>query len=231
MSQSPSTPAKPAFQDLFGRTFGMLEVVGPSYTKNWRRFWPCRCACGVEKDVSASDLLGDNTKSCGCGKSVLISKKITKHGGGTRRGRYAAEYGIWRAMLNRCFNKNVPGYKDYGARGITVCDRWRHSFEAFLADVGPRPSPEMELDRENNDGNYEPGNVRWVTAAKNCRNRRTCHLVTAFGQTKTVIEWAEEKGLRPKCLYKRLSDGWSPEEAIATPSRRATAQGPLETPT
>jgi hypothetical protein len=117
-------------------------------------------------------------------------------------------------MRSRCYNPNNRSYSNYGGRGIVVCATWRSSFEAFFRDVGEVPSDEHTLDRIDNDGNYELGNVRWATWTEQGRNRRTNHLVTAFGCTKPITAWAEEFGISRYVIAARLIAGWSPEDAI-----------------
>jgi hypothetical protein len=128
-----------------------------------RTAWLCRCRCGSEKIVEGSNLRSGRSTSCGC----LRTELQTKHGLWTDP-RYCAYY----AMLRRCYNPNHSRYADYGGRGIAVCQRWRESLEVFAADVGPRPAPGYSLDRIDNDGNYEPDNVRWATAAEQIANQR-----------------------------------------------------------
>ena len=118
-------------------------------------------------------------------------------------------------MIQRCCNPSNNAYHYYGGRGITVCEQWRDSFETFLADVGLRPSNQHSLDRyPNNDGNYEPGNVRWATRMEQAINKRSNRWITAHGKTMTVSEWSRELGILDKTIYYRLSAGWSAEAAI-----------------
>jgi len=132
------------------------------------------------------------------------------------------EYRSWRAMLDRCFNPRCPAFRRYGGRGIGVCDQWRSDFVRFLKDVGSKPSLLHTLDRfPDNDGDYEPGNVRWATALEQGRNRRTNVLLTYAGITMCLVEWAEHVGLEPSTLQHRLARyGWPLEEALGTPTRR-----------
>lgn len=123
-------------------------------------------------------------------------------------------YARWVAMIARCHRSSASNYKDYGAKGITVCDRWRHSFEAFLADVGECPGPKMTLDRRRNAIGYEPGNCRWATRTEQNRNRSNCRSLTHAGQTKTLSVWAEDLGISPSTLRLRLKHGWSLERAL-----------------
>lgn len=127
------------------------------------------------------------------------------------------EYEAWRSMIARCENPKLKNYKDYGGRGIKIHPEWRASFLAFFRDVGKRPSANKSLDRINNDGNYEPGNVRWATAKQQQRNRRTSRVLVVNGESATVAEWAERNGLGLSTVKERLRRGWSPERAVATP--------------
>jgi hypothetical protein len=124
-------------------------------------------------------------------------------------------YNVWQRMIARCHKKYSTSYGRYGARGIKVCLRWRASFEAFLADMGERPEG-MQLDRyPDNNGNYEPGNVRWATRKQNNRNRRSNRLLTLNGKTQTMTDWAEEYGINASTLHSRLNrDRLSLEEAL-----------------
>ncbi len=118
---------------------------------------------------------------------------------------YSPEYYAWRAIKGRCGNPKNPGWKNYGARGIRICQEWADSFEAFYAYVGPRPSAGHSIDRyPNNDGNYEPGNVRWATSIEQNRNRRGLHWITFDGRTMVMAEWAKELGLAKHSLIRRL---------------------------
>jgi len=126
-------------------------------------------------------------------------------------------YKIWSAMKDRCSNPRHPQYKDYGARNITVCQRWKDSFAAFFADMGDRPAPNLTLDRLDNDGNYEPGNCAWRTRSANQNNMRSNRRVTHDGLTLTVTQWANRCGLSPSTLHYRLSLGWPFPKAISEP--------------
>ena len=149
--------------DMSGRVFGRLTVLARAENSGTRTRWLCRCECGVEKPFQGGDLRVGKVVSCGCFRHEVH----TRHGlHGTR------EYGIWSGMIARCTNPSNTAFGYYGARGITVCDEWRSSFESFLEHIGPRPSPKHSVDRINNDGNYEPGNVRWATAKEQANNKR-----------------------------------------------------------
>lgn len=133
------------------------------------------------------------------------------------------ERGVWSGMIRRCTNSASPTYQWYGGRGITVCAAWLASFEAFLADVGRRPSSGMTLDRIDNARGYEPGNVRWTTRLQNARNRRDNTLISIGGETLCLMAWCERAGLHHSTLQKRLRLGWPAERAVFEPVRRRSA--------
>jgi hypothetical protein len=126
-------------------------------------------------------------------------------------------------MTHRCYNKNSGKYKDYGGRGIIVAAEWlgEGGFEKFLSHVGLRPTPKHSIDRIKNDGNYEPGNVKWSTDKEQARNRRSSRFVVWNGETKTLVEWAEVLGFRDRVLRDRLFRyGWSIDKAFTTLVRK-----------
>lgn len=150
--------------DLLGFKFGRLTVVRKGPVKNTRQTWVCICECGNEKTATNGDLKKGHVRSCGC---LMIGNP--KHG--HAKGNGSPTYRSWRAMMNRCTNKSVRDYEQYGGRGITICERWTDSFEKFLLDMGERPDG-CSLDRINSNGNYEPLNCRWATPSEQVKNRR-----------------------------------------------------------
>lgn len=126
------------------------------------------------------------------------------------------EYRTWVNMIQRCENPRHISYKDYGAKGITVCAEWRHNYKAFLAHVGRKPSPKHSIDRINSAGNYEPGNVRWATRLEQGRNRRQ-GLLTVNGVTRHIWEWGELSGIPRRVISLRVRRGMSAERAISRP--------------
>lgn len=133
--------------------------------------------------------------------------------------RYTPEYVVWTGMKVRCRDPKSEAFPNYGGRGIKVCERWE-SFAAFYEDMGPRPGPGYKLDRKNNDGDYEPGNCRWVTNRENCRNTRANRVVEHLGVKKTLMEWCLELGRNYSTVQRRLNAGLTTEEAFDVRPRK-----------
>lgn len=213
-------------EDISGQVFGFLEVVENITRSNNRGHTLCRVRClpcGTVKELRRSSLKMGRPKSCGCQNNRMIAERMKTHGY-AHSGPKIPEYNIWASMRLRCFQKNSRAYKDYGGRGITICDAWRESFPAFLAYMGPRPSPAHSIERIDNDGNYEPGNVRWATMKEQCRNRRSNRNLTVNGITKTFTEWSELTGLGFTTIRYRVTHGCTPEQALAIPRLRGHAK-------
>jgi hypothetical protein len=149
--------------------------------------------------------------------------------GAARSGNWTAEYKAWRGMKARCLIPGASGFYKYGARGIEVYPEWVVDFEAFFRHVGERPTPSHSLERIDNSGNYEPGNVRWATATEQARNRRSARFLTFRGESKTLSEWSERTGMSPHNIKHRVDVlGWTVEKALSTPKgRRFTLDGKM----
>lgn len=159
-------------KDMTGLTFGKLTVIAIGEGTGRHTYWDCLCQCGKKSTVSGDQLRSGKTTSCGCRRAEANKETRMTHGH-TAEDKKSPEYESWAGMNKRCHNPNNHAYANYGGRGIEVCPEWRDSFEAFLDHVGMKPSPKHSIDRINNDGNYEPGNVRWATAKQQANNRRT----------------------------------------------------------
>ena len=179
-----------------------------------RRTVVCKCDCGNTKTVRLDQLQCGDVKSCRvCGyQSEQMVARLTRHGMHDSK-----EYEAWEAMKGRCYNPNYFRYKDYGGRGIRVCDRWM-VFENFYADMGPRP-PGTSNERRNNDGDYGPDNCYWATAEEQANNKRSSRLLEFNGVTQTVARWSRAIGVSQKTIGTRLANGWSVEQALTTPTQ------------
>jgi len=193
-----------------GDRYGMLEVISRAENYRGNACWLCRCKCGVQKIYIGQDLAKGKVRSCGCNNPMYH----TEHGMAS-----TPTYRAWINMRRRCNNPNVKAYKDYGGRGIKVCKRWDESFEAFLADVGPRPEG-RSLDRSDNSKGYEPGNCRWATMKEQLNNTRANRFIEINGKRQTLAQWLREKNLSGERFFDRVKHGWSVEDAITRPIRK-----------
>jgi hypothetical protein len=207
--------------DLSGEQFGRLTVLRREGRQRSYATWLCRCSCGTEVVVVSRFLVRGSTRSCGCLASEMSRERAKKQTHRRTHGRSKGDrtYTSWLHMRSRCLKPENPAFPDYGGRGITVCDRWKDSFENFLADMGECPEG-MSLDRyPDNDGHYEPGNCRWATAKEQARNRRNSRTLEFNGQRRTVAEWSEQTGISQQTIGQRIDRrGWSVERALTTPT-------------
>jgi len=212
----------PAFQDLTNFTFGRLTVIGrnPVNTKRGNVRWDCACGCGNCVTVVGGHLKSEHTKSCGCW-IIEANRLIHTTHGHRANGIVSTEYKRWECMIKRCYDPKHPQFHRYGGRDIKVFRPWRLAFEpylAFIRSIGFTGAKGQTLDRINNDHGYGPDNLRVTDAKGQNRNTSRNRLVTAFGQTLCVAEWAERTGINYTTLYHRLySYHWTPERAFSTP--------------
>ena len=199
--------------DLTGSKFGRLDVIAKAQVKGPRGeiYWVCKCNCGNTKNVRANQLTRGVTKSCGC----LHRESVTHHG---MTG--LPTFRSWESMKQRCLNPKDPNYHHYGGRGIQVCERWVNSFDSFLADMGQRTSG-TTLDRIDVNGNYEPSNCRWATSKVQNNNQRVTKRYAFNGKEMTTAEISEATGVQQRLIVDRLRAGWSLEEALSKPNRKA----------
>jgi hypothetical protein len=171
----------------------------------------CQCDCGTLIVVRNNALKRNNTRSCGCLAKETKGKNTKTHGeSGSKL------YYIWQNIKSRCSNPKAKNYKYYGGRGIKVCKEWQESFETFVIDIGERP-PGYSLDRINNNGNYEPGNIRWVPQEKQALNTRKNRYVEWNGELLILAEAVRRSGLPYSRVINRLNSGWSVDKALTTP--------------
>lgn len=200
--------------EIIGRRYGTLTVREfISRDEKRKEYYLCDCDCGNTITAMKHILMFGKRTSCGCKKG----QATIKHGCGGKWIK-TPEYRAWRAMIDRCTLPSSIGYLHYGGRGISVCDRWRHDFPAFLHDMGLKPSPKHSLDRENNDGNYEPGNCRWATPHQQARNRSDNHVLEYGGLSMPITDWAAKIGVPMATLHSRITKlGYSVEKALTFP--------------
>lgn len=207
-----------------GQTFGMLTVTEhamPLIRANGRAAARsiCLCECGSERAYKNNGLLSGYWQSCGCKQKEHAAEGRVTHGH-ARGGRRSPELTAFRMMIRRCSDKRDRHWNDYGGRGIRVCDRWLAGFEVFLADMGPRPSPDHSIEREDNDGHYEPGNCRWAPSSEQANNKRTTFRVAFGGAEMSLAELARMTGQPSGALRRRLLAGMTAEEAVESARRR-----------
>lgn len=196
--------------DRFGRLTVLERTVFSKRSK-----WLVVCDCGIRKEVLGESLRSGSTKSCGCLRRELVISKNTRHGLS-----HTKEYRIWQTMLDRCNNEFSGSFKNYGGRGIKVCNRWL-SFESFISDVGKCPGNGYSLDRIDNNGDYEPTNVRWATQSEQSRNTRRNINVAYGGETMVLKDWSVRLGISYYTLIDRLFiQGLSVDDAFTQPIGR-----------
>lgn len=194
-----------------GDKFGRLKIVReaeeyviPSGEKK-RRFL-CKCICGTEKTVRLDHLKSGNTKSCGCFNIEKVRERRINY-------EKSSEYKAFHDAKARCQNPKNKFYYRYGGRGIKFLFK---SFEDFLKEIGRKPSPELQLDREDNDSHYMKGNIRWITRKEQVINKSNNHFLEFKGERLTISQWSKKFGLNRNTITSRLNRGWSIEKVLTT---------------
>ena len=200
----------PTRRDLTGYRSGKLVAV--EYIMPRRR-WRCACDCGNESFVTVTALRKREIVSCGCWRKERPSPSIT-HGM-----THSPEYYSWRAMKRRCLAPNASQYRYYGGRGIRICRRWIDSFEAFFADMGPKPTRKHSIERNNTNGDYTPDNCCWATQEAQNNNHRNTRIFTVAGVTGPVSLLARLHGMPVRLIRERLDRGFSIDRALSQPLR------------
>jgi len=197
------------FIDLTGKKFNRLTVISRAENRGNRAMWDCLCECGTKTLNSSSDLTLNNSKSCGCFGRDVSRERLTTHNMTN-----STEYNSFRAMKERCYNKNHAMSHLYHKRGITVCQRWLNSFENFFADMGKKPSKAHTIERINNDGNYCPENCKWGTPTEQANNKRNNHKLTYMGETLTIAQWSRKTGIKYRTILSRIRYGFSIDKVL-----------------
>lgn len=194
--------------DLKNQKFGRLRALNYEYSKHKKHYWKCECDCGNNVIVCASQLSSGKTKSCGClRKEVAKQTAMQTH---TTHGLTRTKiYNIWSGIKKRCYKENYVHYKNYGGRGITVCEEWKNDFINFYnwaIENGYKDN--LTIDRINVNGNYEPSNCRWITIKEQQNNKRNNIFLTHNGTTKSIYEWSKITGIKYCTIWWRHKNNW-----------------------
>lgn len=203
-----------------GYKFGRYTVIRLDESRKSRRHWVCKCSCGNVKSVREDHVLDGRVVSCGCHKDENSADRLRTHGKSR-----TPLYRIYKHILGRCYCETDNRYKDYGGRGISVCDEWKGDFLSFYEwAVNNGYDKRLTIDRRNNDGDYSPENCRWVNHETQSNNKRNNHFIEYMGSRFTVSQWAHRLGMDPKILDNRLRRGWTVKRAITQPLRQRNKQ-------
>ena len=196
--------------NLNGIKFGRWSVIRELHRCSSGSNWLCVCDCGATREVAGKSLRNGSSRSCGCLQKELISSRNMVHG------HYHTKiYGVWSLAKDRCNNPKCKHFKDYGGRGIKMCNEWSDNFEKFyIWSLGNGYSENLTIDRKDNNGNYEPGNCRWITMTDQQSNKRNNVFLTSNNKTQTVAAWSRETGVKITTLHYRIKHGWGDEGAL-----------------
>lgn len=201
-------------KEMTGQRFGRVVVVHFDRIDKYRQArWLCRCDCGTEFATKGASLRQGDTQSCGCLRRDIVASQI-KSRSTTHAMSRTKEYRCWCHMIGRCCNAKDKAFSGYGGRGITVCNEWRNSFDAFFADMGLAPSPRHSIERDDVNGDYCKANCRWATQLEQARNTRLNVVLTHNGLSKPISEWVGLVGIKAGTIYSRIERGWSHSRAL-----------------
>lgn len=208
-------------ENLLNQRFGRLVVVEELPKQKRNPFWKCKCDCGNYSCCTSGNLKSGKIVSCGCLKLEKLLQRSTTH-----NQRHTHLYEVWKGIRQRCKNPKRKGYHNYGGRGITICEEWDKSFQAFYdwsyangysTENQKNEKLKLTIDRIDNNGNYEPSNCRWVDRKTQASNMRTTKLITINGETKCLAEWFRNYNISSWTYYTRIKYGWTIEEALTKP--------------
>ena len=212
--------------DLTNQTFGRLTVLYRVYPNNLTKkhtYWKCRCECGKETITSSNHLKTGHTQSCGCLHDEKMGDKNPAYKHGMRDTRL---YRIWSGMKERCLNENCHKFKNYGARGIKICNEWLDKENGFINfydwAINNGYEEDLTIDRFDVNKNYEPNNCRWLSKKEQNLNKTTTRYAVYKHKKKTIMDWAEEYNIKYSILIRRIDRGWDIERALLTPVRYCT---------
>jgi hypothetical protein len=196
--------------DLTGMTFGDLTVIRQVEFNSKNAKWECVCSCGKTIVTLGQRLRIGRSRSCGCKRYVHIAEKLVTHGQ-----RYTRLYGIWNGMKNRCNNPKTENYKNYGGKGVRVCQEWSEDFTIFRDwALGHGYNEDKSIDRINSNGHYEPSNCRWITMKQQQNNKSSNRYVVVKGERMTISECADKYGFTYNTMVKRVKAGLTGDELI-----------------
>lgn len=214
----------PKFMDLTGQRYGRLTAIeiDAQRTHNGKTYWRCKCDCGEYTSVMTGNIRSGAVLSCGCLQKERAIAAKTKHGYLHHEGKEPRLYRIWKSVRNRCNGTNVNRrcYKDYGGRGISMCEEWNDyaAFEKWALANGYQDG--LSIDRINVNGNYEPSNCRWADTITQANNTRKNRYIEYNGETHTLSEWSRITGISASAIRSRIDKrGWSVERALTVPQK------------
>ena len=206
------------FKDLTGQTFGRLTIIEKTEKrKHGSVVWKCSCVCGNIVEATANCLVRGKTKSCGCYRTEIrklnCTKTFTTHGQTKTK-----LYHVWQGIKRRCYNKKAKQYKDYGGRGICMCNTWKENYTNFKEwSLNNGYKEGLTIERINVNGNYEPSNCTWIPLKEQNMNRRTTHYLTYNRKTLSITEWARNTGIPRATISRRINSyHWTVEKALTT---------------